>query len=246
MTDNRNEFFDKLSQSLSGINGQLQVMESNVPVEKQLEFFKLVNSLKSRDLPPVEEQIELLGKPELTVEETNVILASLAISCDVKAFRALEKFRELNPGHFTNMACMQAKMMLQSEFSDKRIVFISTGLGGKDDKLRYTALFKSNRKKIFSGYQRNLIENEIPYYINRHGGEVEEIELGDNYFTVVFLQEFNGDLKTLLENAICECNQYGDFIDNTFIVSNVKRFTKEDIERELHIKNEKRISNPDI
>ncbi|MDR0687025.1 MAG: hypothetical protein LBF79_06185 [Dysgonamonadaceae bacterium] len=240
-----NEFFGKLSQSLSGTDGQLQVMESKVPIEKQLEFFRIVNSLKTRSLPSVDEQIELLDKSGMTEEDTNIILASLAVSCDVKAFRALERFREGNSCDFADMACMQARMMLQSEFSDKHIIFISTGLGGRDDKLRYTALFRSNRHLVFSAYQRDLIEKEIPYYIGHNGGEVEEIELGDNYFVLVYLQEITGGVKLLLDGAIGECNRYGDFIDTSYLVTNVRRFCMEDVERELR-KHEEGVSDTDM
>ncbi|MDR1563195.1 MAG: hypothetical protein LBS54_08995 [Dysgonamonadaceae bacterium] len=239
MMNNRNDFFDELSQSLSENNKQLQVIKSDVPFDKQLEFFKIVKRLNTLDLPSIEEQIELLGKSELIEREENVVLASLAMSCDVKAFRALEEHRKLHPGDFANMAYMHANMMLQSEFSDSKLIFISTGMGGKGNNLRYAALFKSNRQETFSAYQRDLIEKEIPYYINRHEGEVEEIEIGDNYFTLVFLHEFNGDVKVLLENAAGECNQFGDFIDNNFILTNIKRFSQEEIEQLLSKENEK-------
>jgi len=65
---------------------------------------------------------------------------------------------------------------------------------------------------------------------------VEEIKIAGNYFTVLFLININVDIKAMFENVVNECNQYGDFINNGFIITNVKEFSEEDIQRELHSK----------
>jgi len=92
----------------------------------------------------------------------------------------------------------------------------------------------SHRMRPFTDYQRKLIEQEIPFYIDRHDGQMEEIQLGKNYFTMVFLNAFDNDVRTIVHNAIEECNQYGDFISTEYVITNVRRFTVEEIERELN------------
>jgi hypothetical protein len=234
MKNIRNDFFDELENSLLSGNGRnLRVMENMVSIEKQFEFIQISASLKKYKLPSISEQIELLNTPELSEAEKKIIFTSLAVSGDVKAFRALEQYRQDNPGEWIDVALMHATMMLESKFTDEKRVFISTGLGGKNGKFRYAALFKSTGLKEFSDYQRNLIEKEIPFYVNRHGGEIEELSLGNNYFTLVFLQDIDSDVRTLLDNAIAECNQYGDFIQDDSIVTNIKRFSDEEIQSAL-------------
>jgi len=229
-----NDFFNEIQNALfSGNTGNLRVIENAASMEKQIEFLKVSSTLQNYKLPSISEQIELLNSNKVSDKETKIILASLAVSGDVKAYRAIEKYRDTNPGEWADVALMHATIRLESLLSDDRRVFISTGLGGKDGKLRYAAFFKSNRLKNFSKYQLDLIEKEIPYYINRHGGEIEQISTGTNYFTIVFLYEIDGNVRTLLDNTVAECNQYGNFISEEFSITNVKRFSEEDILSEL-------------
>jgi hypothetical protein len=106
-------------------------------------------------------------------------------------------------------------------------------LGGKEDKLRFYAFFKSKGRKKFSDYQKQLIEKEIYYSIQNYQGILEEVQIKDNYFTLLFLINIQVNIKTMLDEAIIECNQYGDFINNGFIITNVKMFSEEEIQNEL-------------
>ena len=231
------DVFKGLQQSLGAHKGQLHFLEINVPVDKQMEYFRYTENVRNDSrITSVEEQTSILHSPESSPREVKYALAYLAISCDVKAYRTIEFYNKDHSDDWAKLALLQAKITLESDLSDEKQIFISTGLGGKDDKLRFSAFFKSNHLKIFSNYQRDLIEKEIPYTIKRHGGEVEEINIAENYFTILFLINLNMDIKAMFENVISECNLYGDFIDNSFIITNVKTFSEEDIQRELRNK----------
>ena len=225
----------ELQHSLENLKGNLHVLEINVPVEKQMEYFRFSEAIKNSffDVPTVEEQIKVLTSTESSPSEIRYALAFLAISGDVKAYRAIEAYQETHLDDWSAMSYMQAKITLESEFSDEKHIFISTGLGGKGDRLRFFAFFKSQGGKIFSDYQKKLIEKEIPYYIRNYQGIPEEIQIRGNYFTLLFLIHIRVDIKTMLEEAINECNQYGNFINKGFIITNVKVFTEEEIENEL-------------
>ena len=230
--------FSEFQQSLKGLSGNLHVLEASVPVEKQMEYFKYSEKVREhREDATIEEQISVLNSDHSSIEETKYAMAFLAVSGDVKAYRALENYDKDSKNKFLNdwatMSLLQARITLDSELSDERQVFISTGLGGEGSKLRFYAFFKSEGLRPFSDYQRNLIEKEMSFYIRRYHGVVENIQIEENYFTIVFLLELQVDLKTMLLNAIAECNEYGNFIQTSFVVTNVKRFTAEDIEREL-------------
>jgi len=238
MKNDRN-VLKELQLSLENVKGQLHVLEVNVPVEKQMEYFRYSEEIRreSFDSQAVEEQISILFSVESSVKELKYALAFLAISGDVKAYRAIEAYNEIHSDDWAAMSLMQAKIVLESEFSDEKQIFISTGLGGKDDKLRFFAFFKSKDRKTFSDYQRKLIEKEILYSIQNYQGILEKIHIQDNYFTLVFLINIQVNIKIMLEEAISECNQYGDFISKTFIITNVKVFSEEEIKNEL-MKNE--------
>jgi len=225
----------ELQNSLDNIKGNLHVLETNVPVEKQMEFFHFSERVRN-DLSndqAVDEQIKVLTSTQSSLSEIKYALAFLAVSGDVKAYRAIEAYNEANPGEWVTMSLLQARITLQSEFSDERQIFISSGLGGKDDLLRFYAFFKSNNGKPFSDYQKKLIEKEMPFYIQHYNGIPEEINIKDNYFYLLFLINIKVDIKLMLDEAIGECNQYGNFINDGFIVTNVKAFSEEEIQSEL-------------
>jgi hypothetical protein len=235
MKNDKNTFFNELHQTLGNQKGHLQILETTVPVEKQMEFFRFSENIKSEESPDsIEHRIEILNSPDSSEKEIKYTLASLAVSGDIKAYRALESYNKTHQDDWAAMSLIQAKIMLETTLSDEKLIFISTGLGGKGEQLRFTALFKSNRLKVFSDYQRDLIEKEISFYINRNGGETEEINIAENYFTILFLIDYSINVKTLLENAIRECNQYGDFINAGFTVTNIKRFSEDEIQKELY------------
>jgi len=225
----------ELQQSLEKLKGNLHVLEVNIPVEKQMEYFRFSEAIRKNflDISIVEEQINVLKSTQASPSEKKYALSFLAISGNVKAFRAIEAYHETYPDDWTAMSLMQAKITLETEFSDEKQVFISTGLGGKEDKLRFFAFFKSQGKRNFSDYQKKLIEKEIPYCIQKHQGIPEEIQIRDNYFTLLFLIYIHVDIKAMLEEAVNECNQYGDFINKGFIITNVRVLTEEEIQNEL-------------
>ena len=231
------DVFKGLQQSLGSLKGQLHFLETNVPVDKQMEYFRYSENIRNDSrLTSVEEQIDVLHSTESSPKELKYALAYLAVSGDIKAFRTIESYNKEHSDDWAAMSFLQAKITLESELSDEKQIFISTGLGGKEDKLRFSAFFKANHLRLFSNYQRELIEKEIPYAIQHQGGEVEEIKIAENYFTILFLIDISVDIKVLFESVINECNQYGDFINNSFIITNVKPFSEEDIQKELQNK----------
>ena len=99
--------------------------------------------------------------------------------------------------------------------------------------LRFFAFFKSRSLEPFSSYQKGLIEKETLFYIQEYEGELEEVNVVENYFTLIFLINMKMDIKKMLAQIVNECNQYGDFVDPNFVITNVKIFSEEDIQKEL-------------
>ncbi len=238
---NNDDIFDEFQQSLESLKGNFHVLETDVPVEKQMEYFDYSENVrKSIDNDTIDNQIVVLNDSNATPEARKYAMTYLAVTGDVRAYRALEAYSKEHGNEkddWMAMALMQAKITLESEFSDQKQVFISTGLGGKGHNLRFFSLFKSNKAKPFSAYQRELIEKEISFHIHKYGGETEGLKIEDTYFTVEFLIDLKANIKKMLEDALTECNQYGNFIDRSFIVTNVRRYNEEEIQRELE-KNE--------
>lgn len=233
--------FDEFQKALQKAKGNLHILKSAVPVEKQMEYFRYSEQIRAnRSEETVDDHIATLNSGQASYEAIKRAMAFLAVSGDVKAYRALEQYSK-DPGDkllsdWATLSVLQARITLDTELSDEKPVFISTGLGGEGSRLRLYAFFKSEGLRPFSKYQRDLIQKEIPFHIHRCDGRVEEIIIKKNYFSVLFLIDLRTDLKTLLLAAVNECNEYGNFIQTNFIVTNIKKFDQDDILNELYKK----------
>jgi len=58
---------------------------------------------------------------------------------------------------------------------------------------------------------------------------IERFEIKENYFTILMLFPFDKDVKSSLNAAVAECNEYGNFLDPRFLFTNVKVLSEKEI-----------------
>jgi hypothetical protein len=120
-------------------------------------------------------------------------------------------------------------MLLESKIMNESQVFISTGLGGKGEKLRYFVVFFANKGKPFNKFQKKVLQNETDFYFKQCEGEIEEVHYGDLFATFKVVIPLNVPLKNLFKDIILESNQYGDFLMSNFIITNVRCLSDSEI-----------------
>lgn len=221
------------------------MLEQRVPVELQMAYFKrseqmrqelLHHSLTDEESETLYAELKLQGLPP---EEKMKLLTRLAISRSIKAYRLLQEYTqspEPAVANWSYMALMELRISLESEMSDEKQIFISTGLGGKAEKLRFYLLILSMDNKPLEAYQRQAIEREFAYYLPKADGEIERIFIGEQYVEIVFLIPVKTDIKAVIDEVIDECNQFGGFLSSNFTITNVRELSQEDID-ELIAKN---------
>lgn len=232
------EVFRQFLESFSKLEGHFHILEQRVPVNVQMEYFKYSEEMrkqKSSD-PVTDEEIDvifnLLEISDAPEEEKKQLLTTLAISKSVKAYRLLEEYVEHPDDRVADwayMALMESRISLESEFSNEKQIYISTGLGGKDERLRFFALFVSKDKLPFQEYQSHVIEREFPYLLSHENCEIERLAIKVNYVEMVFLIPVRADIKRILDKVINECNQYGDFLSEMFTITNVKELSESEV-----------------
>ncbi|MDR2774929.1 MAG: hypothetical protein LBC19_09355 [Tannerella sp.] len=232
------DIFRRFYESFRNMEGHFHILEHRVPVEQQMAYFKYsdrirkdIDSMKDDDY---QRYIVDLRSDELSRDEKKRILSILASSKQVRAYRVLEKYLQ-NPDpqliNWAYMALMESRITLESELSGEKQVYISTGLGGKDGKLRFYVLILSFGGEVFLDYQREVIEKEFGYLLPKDNCEIERLTIGDKYVELVFLIPVRTDIRKILENVINECNLYGNFLSEVFTVTNVKELDKEEVGR---------------
>ena len=233
MEDHEN-IYDKIKEILGSASGTLNIMESEIDVGLQMEYFEFSRKIASeRDESWAIEQTPFLEDPEASTELKKELLARLASVEQIAAYRTIEKFysnAEPDLKEWSMLALHESRMHLESHFLDENQVFISTGLGGKGDKLRYFVVLITRMNNSFTPLQQRIVQKEFSYFVEKTGGEVEEFDTSGYLATLQVLVPLDCSIKNLFDKGIEECNQYGDFLRDTCIITNVKKLTFDEIE----------------
>jgi hypothetical protein len=231
--------YKQLQKAISELPENFSILEEQVDIELQMEYFNFSRDLKAK----FSDELILKHKSDLFDSETSIdekknLLVLLASQDRVEAFRAIETYAknpDLELSKWSILALQESRMVLQSSLMDEQQVYISTGLGGKGQKLRYFVVFVGNEKIVeYSDIQSKLIKTELEFEIRKIDGELEEISFSENLAVAVLLLPVQSDLQLVFRSVIAECNQYGDFIKPDIIITNVKRMSFAEIKRFLH------------
>jgi hypothetical protein len=203
-----------------------------------MEYFHYSEQMRNNNFSVGEDDIEKyresLWNPAISPLRRKHILSVLGITENVKAYRLLEEYaakEDADPQtvNWANMALMENRMILESGLLERRQVFVSTGLGGKGNRLRYFILLFADNLQPFQDYQKQIIEREFNYILDDYDSSVESITILDDQIRAYLLVPVDKDIRAVLENVITECNQYGHFIAENITITNVKAFSEEEI-----------------
>ncbi|MBF6628370.1 MAG: hypothetical protein ITG04_07665 [Proteiniphilum sp.] len=232
----------KLKETLNeqGIDS-FHILEELIPIEEQMEYFRFFDRLRKENNPFVrDEEVAILFSPDQSIERKKRSLTLLASIPDVGAFRSIETYHSspLEPElvHWSAMALVSSRIVLSSDLSGQQQVYISSGLGGQDKKLRFFGLFTTNERQELTDLQKEIVEREFFFQLQKADVVIEKFEIKDKYFTILMLFSFDKDVKSSLNAAINECNQYGNFIDRKFLFTNVKVLNEKEIDNLLQKK----------
>ena len=235
----QDDLLAKLRQTLNeqGIDS-FHILEELIPVEEQMDYFRYFERLRRENKPFVrDEEVAVLFSPDESIERKKRSLTLLASIPDVGAYRSIETYHSspLEPEllNWSSMALVSSRIVLSSDLSGHQQVYISSGLGGHDKKLRFFALFTTQERQPFSDLQREIVEREFNFQLQKAEVVIEQFDIRENYFTILMLFSFDKDPKSYLSAAVAECNQYGNFLDPRFLFTNVKVLSEKEIEQLL-------------
>jgi len=227
-------FYNNIQKALENLPDNFNILEEQIDIEIQVKYFEFVREHREEFNP---DEI-FVKKDELFLDETSldrkkVILSVLSVIDDVKAYRTIEKFITGAEGFIKQWAVLafqESRMLLQSSLLDEQQVFISTGLGGKGQKLRYFVVFLSSAENIIlNKTQRKLLRDEVVFELKKCEGEFESIDFIEGFSTALVILPLKADIRSIFRNIIDECNQYGNFLKVDLIVTNVKVMSKGEI-----------------
>ncbi|MBN2807655.1 MAG: hypothetical protein JXR22_13445 [Prolixibacteraceae bacterium] len=225
--------YDSLEEVLSNIPDNYKIMEETIDLEIQKAYFRFSKTITiDSDKDQAAQLIRDLNEPGKSGDELKTLLIKLAMLDSVKAYRAIEAYHQhAEPGlkEWALLSLQQSRMLLQSTLTGQQQVFISTGLGGKADKLRYFLIFPYHLKDQLHSIQAKTLEDELHFFIERYNGEVESVDRQEKFSTATVLLPLRANIPAIIQELIDECNQYGNFLSDDVLITNMKKFTQEEI-----------------
>ncbi len=226
--------YKKIQEAIASLPENFSILEEQIDVELQMEYFNYSRDVKSKF--PGEQILQHpddLFDPVVPIDEKKNLLVLLASQEKVEAFRIIEKYA-LNPDPelkaWSTLALQESRMVIQSSLMDEQQVYISTGLGGKGQNLRYFVVFIGHENITeYSSIQQKLIRDELEYSLKHHDGVLEEINFDKELAEAMLLLPVKSDIQEVFSSVINECNEYGNFVRQDIIITNVKRMSSGEI-----------------
>jgi len=228
--------YKKIQEAISSLPENFSILEEQIDVELQMEYFNYSRDIKTGFSVELilQHQADLFD-PTIPLDEKKNLLVLLASQEKVEAFRTIEKYaKDPDPElrEWSILALQESRMVIQSSLMDEQQVYISTGLGGKEQKLRYFVVFICNENiEEYSTVQCKLIRDELEYALAHNNGILEEISFEKDLAIALLLLPVKSDIQGVFSSVINECNQYGDFVRQDIIITNVKRMSVNEIKR---------------
>ena len=234
----KNNPFKELHDSIQGNSNLYRIMEESIPLSVQTAYFKLSNKIRAKEyLFEYDLWSSQLFDDNVDDGQKRCVLLMLAASREITAFRLLEKYAEVADGemvYWTALALLEARVQIESDILGERPVIVASGLGGKENKLRFFVVLAVTDNADFSKYQEEMLERELLFHARKYNCEIEEIRVHQNFATIIALLPIELETPGLLFDAvITECNSFGDFLREDYVLTNVRILPDSEIRRTL-------------
>lgn len=225
--------FENIKDVINSIPNNFNILEEVVDIEVQKEFFETTTNFMIDENADVSVLVDILNNEKTSLEERKSILKNLASIDSIDAFRAIEKYNQ-SPlpelKEWTILSLQQSRMIIQSSLLDEQQVFISTGLGGKKDKLRYFLIFPYHHPiESLHEYQISALKNELEFNISKNDGTIEQLEFNSKYAAALILLPLKAPIPEIIKDIIEECNQFGYYLSSDALITNMRKFNNEEI-----------------
>jgi hypothetical protein len=107
--------------------------------------------------------------------------------------------------------------------------FVSTGLGGKENNLRYYFIVSSKDDLPFSEIHKNTLKRGFETISHKYRSQIEEINFEATYAMIGMLIPMDIAVGEIIEEGISECNKVSEFLFLDYYVTNVGRPTHKEI-----------------
>jgi hypothetical protein len=231
---------EQIREFVNSIPEKFHISEQGVKIEIQEEYIEYSDSFDVGAL--TDEQIEKISQTIFSTETTDKVkkkgLTILAHAGSINAYNLINEYYQKADGElkqWASLALQECKMFLESELLDENIGFISTGLGGKMNKLRVYFLVLPLEGKAFNEKQHRIIDKEFTTTAKGLNCEIETFNFQDRYVGFTVLIPIDVAIATFIETGIQDCNEFGNFVFEHYYAANTEIPDEEEIEEIIEI-----------
>jgi hypothetical protein len=214
------------------------VVETPIDPSVQKEYQDLSDSIDfdSVDFEEVLTEAEELFAADTPIESKKRILILLAHLGTMESSKIIEKYLKVSEESLKDwvvLSLKECRIFLESVFLNEEEGFISTGLGGRGNKLRYYFIVSTREDRTLTRSERETLEEGFTGMSDEYGTEIEEINVGTNYTMIRILVPMDVAVGEVIEEGIRRSNRMGEILFVDYYVTNVKKPTKEEISKYL-------------
>jgi len=214
------------------------LIDEPIDLSTQEEYFSFSETIDFENVnyEEVLAESDKLFDKHTPIESKKRILILLAHLGTVESCKVLEKYLKISQGNLRGWALLSLKecrAFLESVLLQEEAGFISTGLGGRENKLRYSFIVSSKDGLPFSETHRNTLKRGFEKISHRYKSEIEEISFEATYAMIGILIPMDVAVGEVIEESISECNKMSEFLFPDYYVTNVKKPTPEEISKYL-------------
>ncbi len=221
--------FEDFQKVVKENGGEIQVMEREVGLDTQMAYMRISKEVKG-DLSP---DRVMSGKYELWDENSTHLnkrkrLAALASIGSPDAIRTIQSYQNMPDRgleDWTYLALQECKLVFQASMLEHPPMFISTGLGGSGQRLRFFGAFFSKDGRAIPKNRQRVVSGEVEYMFEKFDGKMEFIAFSGQFVTFWGLVPIEVSLNEKVKEAIGESNFLGAGLRDDFVLTNVKKLT---------------------
>jgi hypothetical protein len=220
------------------VSDSFVLIDEAIDLSTQEEYFSFSETI---DFNNVDYEEVLLEGDKLFYKDTPIelkkrILILLAHLGTTESCRTLEKYLKISEGNLRDWALLSLKecrTFFESVLLQEEGGFISTGLGGKNNKLRYYFIVSTKNGLPFSETHMGNLKRAFETVTHKYKSKIEEINFETTYAMIGILIPMDVAVGEVIEEGISECNKMSEFLFPDYYVTNVEKPAREEISKYL-------------
>ncbi len=220
------------------VSDSFSIIGEAIDLSTQEEYFNFSETIDFDNVHYEEilKDSDKLFEKHTPIELKKKILILLAHLGSPESCRVIEKYLKISERDLRDWALLSLKecrTFLESVLLQEEGGFISTGLGGKENRLRYYFIVSAKDGLPFSETYRSTLKRGFEKISHKYRLEIEEINFETTYAMIGILIPMDVAVGEVIKEGISECNNMSEFLFPDYYVTNVKKPTPEEISKYL-------------